>query len=131
MHKIDDLVVSCIDYRFRAKISNWIDTNLKGEADIVAIAGVSKAIIEDSSQKIAMNQLRIAKELHGVTNIHLIDHIDCGAYGGSKEFKNKDDEIAMHEERLKEAAEIIEDHFPDLTVHAYIGDFDYIMEVDL
>jgi carbonic anhydrase len=131
MHSVNDLVVSCIDYRFRGKISHWIDERFNGEADIVALAGVSKAILEGSSQKIALNQIRIAKDLHSVKNIYLIDHIDCGAYGGSIAFKNKDDEIDMHEDQLREAATIIEDHFPDLIVHAYIGDFNYIIDIDL
>jgi carbonic anhydrase len=128
---VNDLVVSCIDYRFRSKVSHWIDDTLNGEADIVALAGVSNAIIEDSSQKIALKQIRIAKDLHGIKTIHLVDHIDCGAYGGSEKFKHNEDEINMHEERLEQAAEIIEEHFPDLTVQCYIGDFDYIMSVDL
>jgi carbonic anhydrase len=131
MHSVNNLVVSCIDYRFRSKVSHWIDDTLNGEADIVALAGVSKAILEDSSQKIALNQIRIAKDLHDVKNIHLIDHMDCGAYGGSKAFKNEEDEIGMHEDQLKQAAAIIEEHFPGLTVHAYVGDFDYIMNIDL
>ena len=129
MHNVNDLVLSCIDFRFRPNIASWIEEHLDGKADLVALAGASKSLFDESSQKIVLNQIRIAKELHGISTVHIMDHIDCGAYGGSKDFNQKDDEIAMHNEKLKEAAQIIRDHFPDLRIELYIMDFGVVSKL--
>ncbi len=130
MHEVKNLVISCIDFRFRPKVSEWIDQTLGGESDLVCLAGSSKSINDESSQKIILNQLHIASELHGIQTVYILDHIDCGAYGGSDAFNNKkNDEIAMHTEALRQSAQIIVDHFPNLTIQLYIADFDTMLHV--
>lgn len=129
MAKVNDLVVHCIDFRFRAQEAAWIESNLNGRADLVAIAGVSKAILDADTHEAVFKQLDIAQRLHGVTTIHLLDHIDCGAYGGSKEHADKEAEVAMHKEKLAEATKVITERFPALTVKSYIVDHNDISEL--
>src|SRR6266542_2111535 len=120
MHHVDNLVISCIDFRFRPQIARWMAEQLDDQADLVAIAGASKAITDESSQKIVLNQIRIAHDLHSITTVHILDHMDCGAYGGSSQFSNREDELAMHTEKLKEAGQIIATHFPGLRLELYV-----------
>ncbi len=124
MSHVSNLVISCIDFRFREKEAKWINDALRGEADLVSIAGASKSIVEEDSQKIILHQIEIAKTLHGIREIHIIDHIDCGAYGGSQLHKKKDDEVELHSNELKKATDIIRSQFPDLHIHTYLLDFD-------
>lgn len=126
MHQVKDLVVHCIDFRFRRQIADWIASELNDQADLVAIAGVSKAILDEASRPVVLNQLAIAQRLHGMTTVHLLDHIDCGAYGGSKEHEDKAAEVAMHKEKLEQAAEVVRQELPELTVNTCLVDFGMI-----
>jgi len=122
-HGVKHLVVSCIDYRFRDKIARWIRTNLKNQADLVSVGGASKAFNDTASVAYLMSHLALARDLHGVTTIHLIDHIDCGAYGGSKQHANETAEKKFHRTELDRAAKAIKKKFPKLKVKKYIATF--------
>ena len=129
MASVNNIVISCIDFRFRNKISKKIEETLKGEADLVSLAGASKSLIDPKSQEVVLTQLQIANDLHHIKTVHILDHMDCGAYGGSAKFKSQEEETAMHEEKLREAAGIIKDKFPQLETKLYIVGFDSILEV--
>jgi carbonic anhydrase len=129
MYHVDSLVISCIDFRFRPKIAAWIKKELNDSSDLVAIAGASKAILDEDTQASVLKQIDIALRLHEIKTVFILDHIDCGAYGGSKEFTKKDDEVAMHKEELQKAGEVIVRSFPNMDVKGYIVDFQDIIAV--
>jgi hypothetical protein len=122
-------VVSCVDFRFRPKVAAIIADELSDQADLAAVAGCSNAVIDPSSRETVLNQIAIATKLHEVKTVDLFDHIDCGAYGGSKIFDTKEDEIEMHRSRLHEARDIIKERFPKLNVTMKILDFDEAINV--
>ncbi len=126
MHQVNDLVISCMDFRFRPKIAEWIKNSLNDQADLVILAGASKAILDDDTQASMLKQIGLGEKLHTIKTVHIIDHIDCGAYGGSAKFNNKDDETTTHKDTLNKAEEIVKKSFPDLEVKKYIIDFDHI-----
>jgi hypothetical protein len=124
-HTVDNFTISCIDFRFRAKIAEWIKNELGDQSDLVAIAGVSKAILDDDTRAAVLKQIGIAERLHEIKTVHLVDHIDCGAYGGSAKFEgDKDAEVAMHHEELSKAADVIKAEYPSLAVETHIIDFE-------
>ncbi len=84
-HGVKDAVITCIDYRFRARSAAWIKRNLKDQADLIAVAGASKALLDKHSASYVLSLIKIAVDLHGIKRVHIVDHMDCGAYGGSKE----------------------------------------------
>ncbi len=123
MSKVENLTISCMDYRFRAGIAAWIDEKLDGQSDLVALAGASKAILDESSQPVVLNQIGLASQLHGIQTVHIIDHIDCGAYGGSAHYNgDRGAEFGMHQEQLGKAARVILSHFPGIKVETHIID---------
>ncbi len=128
MHQVDNLVISCIDFRFRAKIALWIKDELGDASDLTAIAGASKAILDEDTRATTIKQIDIAARLHDIKNIYILDHIDCGAYGGSGKFSDSDAEIGMHKERLEEAKKVLNERFPDLEVKGIIVDFDHFID---
>jgi carbonic anhydrase len=128
--RVDDAVLHCIDFRFRPEISEWINDNLNNRTDEIAIAGASKAIVDPESQKSLINQIALTQRLHGVKTLHVIDHIDCGAYGGSAHYTDRDHEVDAHRTCLHEATELIKHHFPGLLVKTYLADFQLIRPIE-
>lgn len=121
---VHDLVISCIDYRFRPIVATWIQDTLHDRADLVSVAGASKAPISSESHNYILEQIRIGQQLHGVNTIHILDHVDCGAYGGSKMHENLDKETNFHKQQCSLASEAIKKEFPDMNIKSYVVNFD-------
>lgn len=81
------LCVTCIDYRFVMKDVTWLNTHLDlafNNYDIVALAGAALAAtvqerVRQNPQAL-FDQLKLAKTLHKIEKVILLDHMDCGAY---------------------------------------------------
>jgi hypothetical protein len=64
-----------------------------------------------------MQCIGIPCDLHHAARIVIVNHADCGAYGGSKEFKGDDEaEQKFHEVQLKSAKEKILKYYPGKEV---------------
>lgn len=123
--QVQNLTISCIDYRFRRSVWEWIETDLAGESDIVAAAGASKAFMDDDTQATLLKQVQLAKKLHDISDVHIVDHTDCGAYGGAAKHQgNLDAETAEHQQNLIAAKQLIESRIDGVTVHAHILGFE-------
>jgi carbonic anhydrase len=81
---IDALCVTCIDYRLVASNAPFFDNlKLHGEYDQVSLAGASLAAVSPkfpSANAAFWDQLAIAKNLHHVQRLIVLDHRDCGAF---------------------------------------------------
>jgi carbonic anhydrase len=83
---VDTLCITCIDYRFVAKDVTWLTTHLNldfNNYDIVALAGAALAGLQTAvpqTPAALFDQVKIAISLHHITNVVLLDHMDCGAY---------------------------------------------------
>ncbi len=112
------IVICCIDHRF------WPHTTVLlkqkyGEFDLIQMAGSCKNLTSPSREedKITIfENIKTSVQLHGSQTIILTNHIDCGAYGGSKKFKSQKDEIEFHKMELKMAEKIIKKEFPQLLI---------------
>lgn len=105
MHKAEAAIVTCIDFRFQEYINNWISQHLKS-FDRVALAGGVKNL------DIILGQIDLAFRLHHIQKVILINHEDCGAYGGSGTAQK-------HAEDLKNAAAKIKQQYPELEIETY------------
>ena len=128
-HGVRDAVISCIDYRFRPLISAWIKDELNDQADLVAVAGAAKTLLDPASEQYILGLIKIAEDLHGVTTVHILNHVDCGAYGGSKLHAGEAQEKQFHANQCALATQVIAQQFPGLTVKHYIVDFDGVHAV--
>jgi hypothetical protein len=52
----------------------------------------------------------------------LVNHRDCGAYGGSDAFHSTEAERAQHENDLRRAAELLRKEFPDVAVELFFAE---------
>lgn len=90
-----------------------------GDCDLVSFAGAARNIADPADPahaEFALRQIGLARELHHVSHVVLMNHLDCGAYGGAKAFAASGEERARHAHDLRQARAVILEKFPDLKV---------------
>ena len=130
LHHWDVLVLSCIDGRFVKRIVDWAGHEAGQAFDYRTEVGCSKAIIDSEVDRSRLfNVLEVALRLHSIKELWLVDHIDCGAYGGSKQYTSEENEKNFHVEQLDQAAKIVSVKFPKLLVKKIYADWDRIEQL--
>lgn len=119
-HSCDALMVHCIDFRFWEGLHKFAKENLKLSCfDIVSLAGGAKNFSSPSENflcEAAILNGEISKKLHHIKKIVLVNHMDCGAYGGSAKFENLKTETEFHKSELEKAAAVMSEKFPNMEV---------------
>jgi len=98
------------------------------------MAGSSKNLTLPSKKEYRitiLENIKISIQLHNSQKIILTNHIDCGAYGGSKNFKSQKEEIEFHKMELKRAEKIIQKEFPQLLIKKELLTIDINKKVKL
>lgn len=118
MDKRVSLVIFCIDYRFWPQALPLLKERY-GDFDLIEIAGSSKNLtspLEEEDRITLLENIGISISLHNPEKLILTNHVDCGAYGGSKNFKSRDEEILFMKTELLKAKGLVEKRFPHLPV---------------
>jgi carbonic anhydrase len=99
----------CIDFRFWPEILRYVEERhlTRGDYDLDPNAGGIKDILDPTAQEHGIKGILISCRLHNTSKIVLVAHEDCGAYGGSQTFANKDEEKTFHIAQLQEACSIL------------------------
>jgi len=108
-----------MDFRFHSDIRDFlVSLGLKDEYDLVSLAGVTKGLAEDDalSKELILKQIEISKKLHSISEVYLIHHMDCGAYGGHQAFDSLEEEKSKQLTDLSTAKKIINEKFPAMEV---------------
>lgn len=111
-------VVICIDYRFQHQALELLEKKY-GTVDVIAIAGASKNLSSPNHEEdkhTILESISTSIKLHHPKTLVLTNHIDCGAYGGSKNFASYEDEFDFHKQELQKAKKIINQEFPQIPV---------------
>jgi len=76
------LMLTCMDSRYPHRIIQTMDSRgLRGKYDQLILAGASLGIVHKREwQTTFLDQLGFAIKEHGVTEVMILDHRDCGAY---------------------------------------------------
>src|SRR5690348_6471921 len=81
---VEALALTCIDYRLVDDSVKFFDSmHLTNQYDITALAGASLAAVSPkfpSSNAAFWDHVGIAKQLHHIKKVIVVDHRDCGAY---------------------------------------------------
>lgn len=96
-------IVWCFDDRFTPALNEFAKAKDYQHYDLVRIAGSIKALSspdKESDRAYVLKQIEISLKLHRTPRVVLMNHSDCGAYGGLKSFEN--DEAKEKEEHAKE-----------------------------
>ncbi|MBI2971937.1 MAG: hypothetical protein HYY37_05950 [Candidatus Aenigmarchaeota archaeon] len=113
----DALLVTCIDFRFWEKVSNVVKSLYKIQTmDIISFPGGVKSIVDDGVHSPVLENIRLSVTLHSVDKIVLVNHRDCGAYGGSGAFADREGELDTHFNDLEAAKDILHREFPEKEI---------------
>jgi len=129
--EVEALALTCMDYRLADAIAPFLaKQNLKHNYDQVALAGASLAGVSPkfpSSNAAVWDHIAIAKQLHHIKKLVVIDHRDCGAYkvAFGKDFAAAHDaETAQHKTVMLQFQAMLKKKHPDL------GSAFYLMALD-
>lgn len=119
-HTCQNLILHCTDFRLGRGVKEWLEKRgLLGDCDIVSVAGGVKSFLSPknaSDRDFILGQIEISANLHHIREIILLNHTDCGAYGGSSQFDSSEKERDFHISEMKKAKELILEKFPALKV---------------
>ena len=119
-HNCEAVVLHCIDFRFNEEVDNYFDKRFPEGYDVISIAGSCKGLLNDEEhRKFLLEQFQISYRLHHPKTIALVQHEDCGAYGGSKNFSGTDAEQKFHQEEFQKAGKLLSGDFPEMDIMGY------------
>lgn len=117
VNSCEAVALSCVDFRFRAETLLYIKEFLGIETyDILKFPGSARAINKKTENDVVLNSISLPLGLHSASKIVIINHQDCGAYGGSEAFKDPQAEQEFHEAELRRAGARARERFPDIEV---------------
>ena len=125
-HEIcDGTVLHCIDFRFREFLQDFLHKRfLKDNYDLIVVAGGVKELVTDQGKNpdSLVKQFHISQRLHSPVVFVLIQHEDCGAYGGSAVLGESLQELEFQKKELLESAAFLKKHYPKTAVEMYFID---------
>jgi hypothetical protein len=126
--EIEALCICCIDYRLVDNAVHFFDVTrkLSHSYDIVALAGASLAAVAPafpSSNAAFWDHVAIARQLHHIRRVVVLDHRDCGAYKvqfGSQYAGSGEPELEQHRNIMKLTKAEFERRKIDLPLEFYL-----------
>ncbi|WP_114858835.1 carbonic anhydrase [Azospirillum brasilense] len=132
---VDALLLSCMDYRLIDDIGRYMDgRGLTNRYDHVILAGASLGALTDRKKawgEAFWDHVAVAKQLHGIRRVMVMDHRDCGAYRvflGTDLVADPEKETAAHAEQLRALGAAIKARHPDLEVELLLMALDGSVE---
>lgn len=124
-------IIWCFDDRFSKALTAYTSECGIKDYDLVKIAGGAKSLASPqhaSEREFVLKQVQTSIKLHHTKRVILMNHADCGAYGGSKSFENDDcRERLAHEEELQKAEIFLKDNLPeDIEIKKVFVGFDEV-----
>jgi hypothetical protein len=121
------LALTCIDYRLVDDAVHFFDgLHLTNEYDQVSLAGASLAVVSPkfpSSSTAFWDHVEIAKTLHHIKKVIVLDHRDCGAYKvafGEKLAVERSAETEQHKSVMIEFKAALAKRHSDLESDFYL-----------
>jgi carbonic anhydrase len=109
-HKSEALVVHCCDPRFQEAYRQAAE-QVSEFYDLMVVPGASKAIVDNPT---VIKNIKMLHGLHNFSEVHIMDHIECGAFG------KIDDEVEVHSKYLHLAQRKINKALPSLKVVSHL-----------
>ena len=118
IHHCKAVLLTCIDFRFWRETVDFAETELKIQDFDFPLPGAAKAINEcQNEDDISLKCISVPCDLHHAEEIIIVNHADCGAYGGAEKFDGDiEAEQKFHENELQKAKEKILAKYPDKEV---------------
>ncbi len=124
---VEALGFTCIDYRVVDEaVAFFHQKKLTNQYDMLALAGASLAAtspVFPSSNTAFWDHVAIAKKLHSIKKVIVVDHRDCGAYKvafGKDYAAGGAAEAAQHKGVMTRLQAALAQKHPDLTSEYYL-----------
>ena len=123
-HACEAVVICCIDFRFWKETVKFVEEGLGiKDFDLNSVPGSVKSINEEID--LAFQGVDVPCRLHHVKKIVLVNHFDCGAYGGSKQFAGgESEEEVFHRQEILSAKNRLAEMFPDQEIITVLAKLD-------
>ncbi|WP_264664210.1 carbonic anhydrase [Azospirillum fermentarium] len=132
---VEAMVLSCMDYRLVDDTARYMDQRgMTNNYDHVILAGASLGATTDKApawQAAFWDHVDVAKKLHHIQKVIIIDHRDCGAYRVFLGLDLKDDPVRekeVHTAQLQKLAALVKEKHPDLGVETLLMALDGSVE---
>lgn len=113
------VVVHCIDFRFQNSLHTFLSSRFPQGYDVISLAGGVQELVEKEASSFTLQQLKISLQLHQPKTIVFIQHEDCGAYRGSKNFQSAEQELDFQRQELAKAEALLQKHLPGHLIETY------------
>ena len=116
------MVLSCMDFRFVNDKVNFLNQiGYKDDYSKFVLAGSSLGYNQDTFPEWSKSfdkHVELAKDLHNIDEVIVVDHMDCGAYRilYDNPSMSKEEEYKLHQKNLHEFKSLINKKFPSLKV---------------
>lgn len=113
-----------MDFRLHTAMRDFlVSMGLKDDYDLITYAGAIKGLAahDQAAVDFFTTHIEASQKLHQTSELYLINHTDCGAYGGSKAFNSIEEEREQHRKDLATARTFLTELYPDLTVHTVLA----------
>jgi len=110
-----------MDFRIKPSVLSELlakEGYAEGDFDTVSLAGAAKCALSEQPGECEMlfKQIELSKKLHGISEIVILYHDNCGAYGiadPAEEEKTQLSDLASIQTKINQ-------NYPDLKVKLYI-----------
>lgn len=120
--KASVLVLGCIDPRYSNDLAWYLTHNQKLHADydLITMAGAELGVFHSNCWRDMYNDhINLALKLHGIEEVWVFSHMDCGMY---KAFHSmpKDDDESKHIDTMNELKKMLKASHPELKFQGHI-----------
>lgn len=129
------LLLSCMDFRLMDSVEHYMSRRgLAHDYDHIVLAGASLGALTDrfpAWNRTFWEHLDVAIQLHGIHQVIVMDHRDCGAYKtilGEDFAADPDREKRTHRDHLERLAGAIREKHPALAVEMLLMALDGSVE---
>lgn len=134
-HHAEALVLNCMDFRLIGAVADYLKSRgLQGKYDQITLAGGAIGVMSDQTTPWAetfWQHVSLARQLHGINRIIIIDHRDCGAckaFVGQDCADEREHEMTIHMKWMEALADEIRTREPGLDVEMLLMDLDGSVE---
>lgn len=127
---VDALVITCMDARLHRADHPYLSEYLRGKHvgvrtwDLVALPGAARVLTApdaSAAKEAVLQSVKVAHDLHHVTKVFLVNHSDCGAYGGTGAFADATEEYRKHAEDLRAGRSVVRENLPNLDIRLFFA----------
>ncbi len=133
--KANYFLLNCIDYRLTAATTRYMEQRgLTGDYDQLILPGASIGVVTDRQPDWAATfwqTLDLARQLHGISHLIVLEHRDCGAYAlvlGEDFAKHPAAETRIHAEMTGKLAALLRQRYAEISFEAQLMALDGTVE---